>query len=243
MLRKIALFLFIVLLTLPIPVYADSLSDLASSAQDTAETDTAAGDSGSSSAISETNEMIKGLSSVADMTEQSETVVRIVTPIQKIVTVLVQVGCYILTLGLMLRCVLDLIYILVPFSRELLMPGGGGNAAGGSGMGMGMDSGYGMNGGYGGGYGGYGGGYGGRRNNNNRGRASAGGRQWVSEAAVQASQQPSGALSMYAKDMTMVLILTPILIVLAISGTFVDLGFLIGSAVTSFIGGTGSSII
>ena len=121
MVRKALLFIFLVFALLPIPVYADSLADLANSSSSSDEAITESDiveDSGSSSAISETNEMIQGLSAVADMTEQNETVVKIVTPLQKIVTILVQLGCYILTLGLTLRCVLDLIYILLPFSRE-----------------------------------------------------------------------------------------------------------------------------
>ena len=43
---------------------------------------------------------------------------------------------------------------------------------------------------------------------------------------------------MYAKDMAVVLVITPVLIVLSISGAFTDLGFVIGNSLTSFIGGS-----
>ena len=122
-----------------------------------------------------------------------------------------------------------------------------------------------MGGGFGGGYGSrFGGGYGaggyggmgsmgmgapgamGAQAQQAQGGVGIGGIQWISKAAQNAvamegapdpaTGAPSKPLKMYAKDMILLLIAVPILIVLATSGTLVDLGFGIASAITKLIG-------
>ena len=243
--RRLLVLLFVILATLPIAVYAEpSLADLGSAAQDTGVSSRTSGSG--STALEQTNEMLQGLSSVTDMSEQNETVGKIVSPVQKIIVIIVQTLCYILTLGLTLRFTCDLTYILLPFSRGILAPGGMPPTQGAAGGmdpmgGMGDMGGYGMGGDYGmGGYG-MGGGYAPRRRSTGRGRRNggAGGFSLVSETAVMAVQSGESPLKIYAKDMLIVVVATPILLVLLLTGTLADLGFTIGAALSSFIGQAG----
>ena len=130
-----------------------------------------------------------------------------------------------------------------------------------SGMGMGMNSGMGM--GMGAGIGGMGmhGGYGmnrmgmggmGIQGGNAPGANPAMGRvQWVSTAALNAAAAeqivgPDGKaispLKMYAKDMIVVLVITPVLLTLAITGVLTDLGFLIGKLIADTVSGIGGML-
>lgn len=178
---------------------------------------------------------------------------------------------YALTCLLTLRVVLDLVFIAIPFSRSLLSNGFMGNGqAGAGGMpnnsmggmgGMGGYGGMGSMGGY-GGMGGYGSRYGGMNSMggmggmgqqtamNNQGN-SLHNIQFVSNAALNAvaaeSQlgpdgKPVNAFKAYTKDMFVVLVTVPVLLVLAISGALLDLGFVIGNAVSSALGKLGSMI-
>ena len=75
--------------------------------------------------------------------------------------------------------------------------------------------------------------------------------QWVSNAALNAVAGenipgPDGRavspFKLYVKDMTVVLVITPILLVLAMTGTLTNLGFLLGDAIAKGIAGVGSMI-
>lgn len=250
--RMTVLLLFLMLAIFPVATYAESsLTDLANSAASQS-SDTTRSGSGSD-AVAQTNEMLQGLSAVTDVSEQDETVKKMVTPLQSAVTIIVQALAYIITLGLSVRILCDLTYITLPFLRGLLGPGvqQGGPAGNAYGGGYGYDNGGYGSGGYGnGGYGngGYGNGgygrrnYGGRQNVGNQPGGVGGGFQLVSEAAVGAVQAGVSPLKTYAKDMLGILILTPILLVLVITGTLADLGFTIGSLVSSLIGQAGTLI-
>lgn len=136
---------------------------------------------------------------------------------------------------------------------------------GGPGMGMGGMGGMGMGGGYGGRYGGMGGmgmggmGMGGGMGmqggmqpaNMNQGNNIAGRIQWVSNAALNAvagestvdpSGKPVGPFKRYMKDMVVVLVMVPILITLAVTGTLTSLGFLIGDLLVDAISGIGDML-
>lgn len=165
--------------------------------------------------------------------------------IKKLASIIVQVLSYFTTAFLVVRVLLDILYISIPFSRNLLANGHQGQAQGGQ-QGAG-----GMSGGFGGGMGGFGGGMGGMSG----GMGGMGGQQqgqqgqgtqWVSNAALNAvATEQSGAknaLKLYAKDMTIVLILTPVFLVLAVTGTLTNLGFMIGDALVSIISGLGNMI-
>lgn len=165
---------------------------------------------------------------------------------------IVRVLSYFITAFLVVRVMLDLTYVGLPFTRSLLANGYGGTAQGGQQNGMGMNNGMGM------GMGGYGmhSGYGmnrmgmnGMQGQSQQGATAAMGRvQWVSNAALNAAEsekingpdgKPQSAVKLYAKDMTVVLIITPILLTLAITGVLQNLGFLIGDMLVRLINGVG----
>lgn len=186
--------------------------------------------------------------------------------IKKIVALIVKILSYALTAGLTLRVVLDLTYIALPFTRSALANGYGGNPqAGGAGMGMqqpgmGMGMGAGM-GGMGMGMGGMGmrGGYGmnrmgmgamgGMGAQGQMGASPAMGRwQLVSNQALNAvasesmpgpDGKPQSALKFYAKDMVVTLTVTPILLVLAMTGVLTNFGFLLGDVAARAVQGLG----
>lgn len=112
-------------------------------------------------------QIIEDLGKAADMSEVSPAVAKTASGLHKAVSFVVQLICYALTVGLSLRCALDLLYIGVPIFRSFLANGHVGNPqAGAGGMpGQGMMGGfggfgYGLGTGFGTGFGGYGG-YGG----------------------------------------------------------------------------------
>lgn len=162
--------------------------------------------------------------------------------IKKVASFIIQILSYLLTILLTLRVLCDLIYIVIPFSRGIL--GGGAQPAGGQ-PGMGGQAGMGMNGmgmsgmGMGGmGMNGMAGGMGGQP-----GMAGQQGSGFtiVSNAAINAIQQPT-PLKFYAKDMTITLIIVPILIILAVTGVLADLGFMLGGLIAKMIGGIGNML-
>lgn len=193
---------------------------------------------------------IDSLQSATNLEAESASVTKVNSYIQKIASVLVQVISYFIIAFLVVRILLDICYIVLPFTRKFLgngyqgQPSEGQPGMGGMGMGgMGMSSMGGM--GMGGmGMGGYGSRYGGMRGMGGmgmggmqgQGMTSAGHIQLVSEAALNAAApgnmgadgRPVSALKVYAKDMMTTLVLTPILLVLAITGVISKLGFLIG---------------
>lgn len=185
---------------------------------------------------------IDSLQSATNLEAESASVTKVNSYIQKIASVLVQVISYFIIAFLVVRILLDICYIVLPFTRKFLgngyqgQPSEGQPGMGGMG-GMGMSS-MGM-GGYGSRYGGMQGmgmggmGMGGMQG---QGMTPAGHIQLVSEAALNAAAPGNigadgrhvSALKVYAKDMTTTLVLTPILLVLAITGVISKLGFLIG---------------
>lgn len=211
-------------------------------------------------------DIIKDLGKVTDMTEKMPEVEKAGNGIKRIVTILVQIISYVITFGLALRVALDLMFIGLPFTRGLLANGYTGNpqaGAGGmptlSGMTPGMGMGMGAPGiGY-GGYGGYG--YhrpfgfspfgGGMMNSAMQGSGFFGRIQWVSNAALNAvaaettigpDGRPVSPLKVYAKDMMIVLVLTPILLVLAVTGVLTQLGFMLGELISNALRSFGGSL-
>ena len=189
--------------------------------------------------------------------------------VKKVASFIIQVLAYAITILLVLRVLLDIFYITIPFTRNFLAnghqgngqaaagaPGMGGMQGGMGGMGMGgMNGGMGMGGMSGGmGMGGMGmrGGMGMGGMNGMQGGMNQGGTgglrsiQWVSTAALNAVAAETvigpdgkavGPLKVYAKDMIVVLVLTPIFLVLAISGALTNLGFLLGELIARAIAG------
>lgn len=216
-------------------------------------------------------DLISSVQDATDLSEVSPGAQKINKGINKVASFIVQVIAYLITAGLVVRIVIDLCYIGLPFTRSFLANGYQGNSQAGAGgmpnQGMmgGMNGGMGMggmNGGMGMGMGGYGmrGGYGMNRMGGmgmggmqgQMGAQPAMGRiQWVSNAALNAAAAESvvgpdgkavSPFKAYMKDMTVVLVITPVLLVLAISGALTDLGFLLGDLLANAIEGIGGML-
>lgn len=138
---------------------------------------------------------------------------------------IVKVASYFLIAFLVVRILLDMVYISLPFTRVKLSNGQAVNSQAAPGMMQGQSQ------------------------NQQQPQMQAQqpqmqmqqhGIQWISTAAMMAvaNEQQTGqaAIKSYIKDMTVVLILTPILLVLAMSGVLSDLGFIIGSFLENIIG-------
>lgn len=212
-------------------------------------------------------DIIKDLGRATDMTEKMPEVEKAGSGIKRIMTILVQIISYVITFGLVLRVAIDLMFIGLPFTRGFLANGYTGNpqaGAGGmptpSGMTPGMGAGIGMPGtGY-GGFGGYGYhrpfgsspfGTSGMTNPAMQGSGFFGRIQWVSNAALNAvaaettigsDGRPVSPLKVYAKDMMIVLVLTPILLVLAVTGVLTQLGFMLGELISNVLRSFGGSL-
>ena len=172
--------------------------------------------------------------------------------IKTIAAYIVRILSYFLVAFLVVRVVLDMVYIGIPFTRSFFsngyqaqpqqpmgqMQGGMGapmgqmqKQGGMSGSTMGMNP---------------------MTAQSQMGASPALGRtQWISTAALQAvaneSQpgpdgRPQSAYKLYAKDMIIVLVVTPILLTLAITGVLNNLGFLIGEAIEKMIISIGNMI-
>ncbi len=208
--------------------------------------------------------IISDLGEASKMDVKSPEVERTASGMKRIVSFIVQLLAYVITFGLTLRVVLDLMYIAVPFLRTILANGHIGNPQAGAGAMPGQQTGMmggmglgGMGTGSGGGFGGFG---------MNRGPGMMGGGmmqqqqqmpgilgkiQFVSHAALNAvaaettvgpDGRPVSPMKIYIKDMIVVLTITPILLVLAISGALTELGFLVGELLSKAIGNVGSSL-
>lgn len=184
-----------------------------------------------------------------DLGELSTAASKINTQINRAVSLVVQVLAYFITAFLAVRVLIDLCYIALPFSRRLLYDNGNNEMQSSLSMNMGNS-------------------IGGNMNNPGMGRMSMGSPMgmhtmnqnsggnnrkiaWVSNAAVRAvalelEQRQDGmrvnAFRYYAKDMIIVLVVTPILLVLAITGTLTDLGFLLGEIISKGINNIGNMI-
>ena len=204
---------------------------------------------------SKNSNFLDGLSEASDLTADVDGASDVAAFAKTVISFIVQVLAYVTTALLSLRVVLDLIYIGLPFSRGILGNGAGGAmpqagmaGMGGMGMGgMGMNpmanrGRYGMN-----RYGGMGG-FGGMGMNSGMGmntgmgaqRQAGGGIQWISNSALNAVSAetmagPDGKsmspFRIYAKDMVVVLVMTPIMLTLAVTGVLTTLGLQIGNII------------
>ena len=215
---------------------------------------------------------IDGLNKAADVSAEVEGVSGVTSGAKTAVAFVVQILAYCITILLALRVVLDLAFIVIPFTRTFLGNGYMGNAQAGAGgipnsmgmggmggMGMGM-GGMGMSGHYGGRYGGMGMGMNpGMAGGMNAGMGMGAGQQpnvtgriqWVSNAALNAVAGenvvgPDGKavspFKLYVKDMVVVLVIVPILVTLAVTGALTSLGFVIAQLIVDGLGKIGNMI-
>ena len=209
--------------------------------------------------------VMDALQSATDLSNtNNERVAEVGGGIANIVGAVVQVLSYVIIAGLTLSIVIDLVYIVLPLARGVLGNGyeanigqnqggmgsrfGGSRYGGGLGGYGGMSGGMGGYGGMGSRYGGYGGGMGGMSGmggQQGQNQSVLGKIQFVSYPAlnaVAAQNQvgPDGkkqsAFKLYSKDMIIILVVTPILLTLTITGVMHQFGFMIGSVIAKFIG-------
>ena len=162
--------------------------------------------------------------------QQNETTEKIATALKTIVTPIVQILSHLIVIGLVVRVILDLTYIVIPFLRKPLLNGNveiGGNNNGGYPMASQMAA---MNGGQ-------------NALNGQEGASKSNKVQIISNAAIRAVQgEESGqnALRYYFKDMVVIMVVTPILLVLALTGVLMDLGFILGDVICGLIASLGA---
>ena len=200
------------------------------------------------------SEFFGTLNEITDMSDyENETVKKAGTALSRVVGMAVQFLGYVIVLGIVLRVVMDLAYIALPFARGAFSAGNniGNNQVQQNGAigGNGFNSGFGgsrfnngfNNGGFNSGFGGVGS----TGTNQQNNIQSNGGFSLISNAAINAVRnegqhgidgKPINPYKEYMKDMSVVLILTPILFVLAISGALTSVGFAVGEIVSNVIG-------
>ena len=171
--------------------------------------------------------------------QQNETTEKIAKALKAIVTPIVQLLSHLIVIGLVVRVILDLIYIVIPFSRKLLLYGQNVETSGNMGVGnmgnggyptasqmMTMSNGQNALGG--------------------QGEASRSNKvQIISNAAIRAVQGEQSGQSVfryYFKDMLVVMVVTPILLVLTLTGVLMDLGFILGDAICGLIVSLGAMV-
>ena len=218
--------------------------------------------SGSSSSSSGYGGFIDDLNNAARVEQHAQDISAGTSSAQIVITKAIQWISYLTVALLSLSVAADIAYLAIPFTvvRNFLSGGKQGVAPQGGQQGAmgGMNNGiggYGV-GGYGaGGYGAGGfnrGGYGAMGTMGTMGQQVAqqqqsGGHCWVHNAALNAvaaagtpnpaTGKPQNSFILYAKDMVVMLILVPVLLILLISGTLTDVGFFIGSKIVTALSG------
>jgi len=183
-----------------------------------------------------------------DLSEENEQATKAGAVIEQIAGLVVQILSYVLTAGLTVRVVADLIYIGLPFTRGILAKGQTGTPTGGYNQYNSMNS-------FGSGYSSFGSspmrsmgmGMQSKPSGLSKGRL-----QIVSKAAINAvasedAPGPNGehrsAFKIYSKDMIIVLVATPILLTLAMTGILAKFGFAIGKVLVGVVTKLISSIL
>lgn len=161
---------------------------------------------------------LKGATSLTE--ERSDIVDKVNSATNRAVSIVVQILAYAIVAGLTLRVLIDLAYIAIPFMRKALSSETGqaqqmqGNMYTQQQQGnMSMQ-------------------------NNNTIKI-----QWISNAArmaVDSEQNGMNPYKVYVKDMIIVLVVTPLLLILTMTGALTNLGFLLGDVIIKAIGSFGS---
>lgn len=203
-------------------------------------------------AAEKNEEFIEGLMEAGNMAAADIPGANQVTEGVKVVAAWIfQVLAYAITALLAVRIVLDLAYIGLPFTRGFLTKGQMSGNAGMMGMGnmngmSGMNSMNSMGSSLGGSenFGTMGGNMGGNMMTSGRsaGGITSGLVSNAAIAAVGAEESGGGAIKVYMKNMIVVLVMIPVMIVLAGTGALTQLGFIIGDALVDLIGALGNML-
>lgn len=146
--------------------------------------------------------------------ERSDIVDKVNGATNRAVSIVVQILAYAIVAGLTLRVVIDLAYIAIPFMRKALSSeaGQGQQMQGNMNMQQANMS----------------------MQNNNTTKI-----QWISNAArmaVASEQNGMNPYKVYVKDMVIILVVTPLLLILTMTGALTNLGFLLGDVLVKAIG-------
>jgi hypothetical protein len=185
----------------------------------------------------ETNNTINNLMDATRLDTNSEAANKFGRSAQPFLATVGQILAKIITFGMSLVILLDLVYIAIPPFRGMLGPAGaqGGMNGGMGGMNSGMGGGFGN--GMGGGFGRPGYGMNGGMSGGMSQQAPSGMPSLVSTAAIMAANQPNTfqGIKAYFHDVVVRTIITAVLIVLTLTGVLPQLGFKIGLMLNDFI--------
>lgn len=215
----ITLCMLIMSLVYPMGIRAETLDEVINQNQQ-AETSSINGSTSISGYVS-SDDYINSLKGATSLTEErSDIVDKVNSATNRAVSIVVQILAYAIVAGLTLRVLIDLAYIAIPFMRKALSSEAGqaqqmqGNMYTQQQQGnMSMQ-------------------------NNNTTKI-----QWISNAAriaVDSEQNGMNPYKVYVKDMIIILVVTPLLLILTMTGTLTNLGFLIGNVIIKAIGSFGS---
>ena len=212
----ITLCMLIMILVYPMGIRAETLDEVINQNQQ-AETSSINGSTSISGYVSSDDYINwwKGATSLTE--ERSDIVDKVNSATNRAVSIVVQILAYAIVAGLTLRVLIDLAYIAIPFMRKALSSEAGqaqqmqGNNMQQANMSM---------------------------QNNNMTKI-----QWISNAAriaVASEQNGMNPYKVYVKDMIIVLVVTPLLLILTMTGALTKLGLLIGDVIIKAIGSFGS---
>lgn len=212
----ITLCMLIMILVYPMGIRAETLDEVINQNQQ-AETSSINGSTSISGYVS-SDDYINSLKGATSLTEErSDIVDKVNSATNRAVSIVVQILAYAIVAGLTLRVLIDLAYIAIPFMRKALSSEAGqaqqmqGNNMQQANMSM---------------------------QNNNTTKI-----QWISNAAriaVASEQNGMNPYKVYVKDMVILLVVTPLLLILTMTGALTKLGLLIGDVIIKAIGSFGS---
>ena len=222
------------LTTMPIKVKAKSLENII-----TQETQQEQEQETQSQESITNKEYVEQLKDATTINETSEVATQINGLVKKVASFIINVLSYFITAFLAVKILLDLCYICLPFTRNLLANGYQGNAQASNNLnGMNnLQNGLGLNNMQ----------MTGQGQMNTQPMNQVSGRiQWISNTALNAVEsenvmnnngKPNNASKVYGRSMVGMLVITTLLITLAITGALTDIGFLLGELIANGLSG------
>lgn len=205
------------ILVYPMGIRAETLDEVINQNQQ-AETSSINGSTSISGYVS-SDDYINSLKGATSLTEErSDIVDKVNSATNRAVSIVVQILAYAIVAGLTLRVLIDLAYIAIPFMRKAL------SSEAGQAQQM----------------------QGNMYTQQQQGNMQQGNKtkiQWISNAAMMAvasEQNGMNPYKVYVKDMVIILVVTPLLLILTVTGVLTNLGFLLGDVIIKAIGSFGS---
>lgn len=213
----ITLCMLIMILVYPMSIRAETLDEVINQNQQ-AET-SSINESTSISGYVSSDDYINSLKGATSLTEErSDIVDKVNSATHRAVSIVVQILAYAIVAGLTLRVLIDLAYIAIPFMRKALSSEVGQAQQMQGNMYM-------------------------QQQQGNMQQGNTIKIQWISNAArmaVDSEQNGMNPYKVYVKDMIIVLVVTPLLLILTMTGALTNLGFLLGDVIIKAIGSFGS---